>query len=226
MLLYHLANRGPVFTMQMQMNVEMSEVFIVDDDPSVCAALSIVLSGEGYQVTSFVEGEAFLDAARAHTPGCVLLDMQLPGCSGLEVLRRLNAEQYPAPVLVISGHGDIPTAIDAIKNGALDFIEKPFDAAQVAVRVREAIGAWRRAKSDGGGLITHDFPGRDRLTAREYEVLQRIADGASNKEAGRTLGISPRTVEVHRARIMEKLNAKNAADLMRVVLRGGRGRGH
>ena len=211
--------------MQMQMNVAPGEVFIVDDDPSVCAALSVVLTGEGYQVTSFVEGEAFLDAARAHTPGCVLLDMQLPGCSGLEVLRRLNAEHYPAPVLIISGHGDIPMAIDAIKNGALDFIEKPFDAMQVAVRVREAIGAWRRTHSDDG-LIARDFPGRDRLTAREYEVLQRIADGASNKEAGRALGISPRTVEVHRARIMEKLNAKNAADLMRVVLRGGRGRGH
>jgi two-component system, LuxR family, response regulator FixJ len=213
----------------MQTDAVGSEVFIVDDDPSVRAVLSIVLSGEGYQVTSFVEGEAFLDAARAHAPGCVLLDVQLPDCSGLEVLRQLNAEHYPAPILVISGHGDISTAIDAIKNGALDFIEKPFDAGKVAARVREAIGAWRRTRNrakNEDGLMVSDFPGRDRLTAREYEVLQRIADGASNKETGRTLGISPRTVEVHRARIMEKLNAKNAADLMRVVLRGGHGRGN
>ncbi len=200
----------------------MSEIFIVDDDPSVCAALSIVLSGEGHRVTSFVEGESFLTAARAHTPGCVLLDMQLPGCSGLDVLRQLNAEHYPAPILVISGHGDIPTAIDAIRNGALDFIEKPFEAAAVAARVREAIRAWQSAKADDG-LLARDFPGHERLTAREREVLERIAQGASNKEAGRQLGISPRTVEVHRARIMEKLGARNAAGLMRIVLRGGRG---
>ena len=209
----------------MQTDAAAREIFVVDDDPSVCAALSIVLKGEGYQVTSFGEGEAFLDAARARTPGCVLLDMQLPGCSGLDVLRRLNAQDYPAPVLVISGHGDIPTAIDAIRNGALDFIEKPFDAAQVAARVRDAIVAWRNSRSDDG-LIARDFPGHERLTAREHDVLERIAQGASNKEAGRQLGISPRTVEVHRARIMEKLNAKNAADLMRIVLRGGRSRGH
>jgi FixJ family two-component response regulator len=200
----------------------MSEIFIVDDDASVCAALSIVLSGEGYQVTSFVEGESFLTAARSRTPGCVLLDMQLPGCSGLDVLRQLNAQHYPAPILVISGHGDIPTAIDAIRNGALDFIEKPFDAAAVAVRVRDAIHAWQNTRMDDSALA-HDFPGRKRLTARERDVLERIAQGASNKEAGRQLGISPRTVEVHRARIMEKLGAKNTADLMRIVLRGGRG---
>jgi len=197
----------------------MSEIFIVDDDPSVCAALSLVLSGGGHHVTSFVEGESFLNAARAHTPSCVLLDMNLPGCSGLDVLKELNAQQYPAPILVISGHGDIPTAIDAIRNGALDFIEKPFDAGAVAARVRDAISGWQSARTEGS-VLARDFPGRDRLTAREGDVLERIAQGASNKEAGRLLGISPRTVEVHRARIMEKLGAKNAADLMRIVLRG------
>ena len=104
-----------------------NEVFIVDDDPSVSAALSVVLSGEGYQVASFVEGEAFLAAARSRTPGCVLLDVHLPGSSGLDILKQLDAQSYPAPVLVISGRGDIPTAVEAIRNGALDFIEKPFD---------------------------------------------------------------------------------------------------
>jgi two-component system, LuxR family, response regulator FixJ len=200
----------------------MSEVFIVDDDTTVSAALSLILSGEGYEVTSFAEGESFLSAARVRTPGCVLLDMSLPGCSGLDVLRELDATHYPAPILVISGHGDIPTAIDAIRNGALDFIEKPFDITTVATRVRDAIHAWQTKEADEEMLIG-DFPGRERLTAREREVLDRIAQGASNKEAGRLLGISPRTVEVHRARIMEKLAAKNAADLMRIVLRGKRG---
>jgi len=200
----------------------MSEIFIVDDDPSVGAALAVVLSGEGYQVTSFVEGEAFLNAARARTPECVLLDVHLPGCSGLDVLRRLDAQHYPAPILIISGRGDIPTAVDAIRNGALDFIEKPFDPAALVTRVRDAIDAWQNVNREDG-LLVHEFPGHERLTARERDVLERIARGASNKEAGRELGISPRTIEVHRARIMEKLAAKNAADLMRIVLRGGRG---
>jgi FixJ family two-component response regulator len=200
----------------------MSEVFIVDDDPSVRAALALVMTGEGFEVMSFPEGESFLAAARLRTPGCVLIDMHLPGCSGLDVLRRLDAERYPAPILVISGRGDIPMAVDAIRNGALDFIEKPFDAAAVVARVRGAIGAWRNANRENS-ILAPGFPGHERLTARERDVLERIARGASNKEASRELAISPRTDEVHRSRIMEKLNAKNAADLMRIVLNRTRG---
>jgi len=199
-----------------------NEIFIVDDDASVRAALSVVLSSEGYQVASFVEGETFLAAARSRTPGCVLLDVHLPGSSGLEVLKQLDAQSYPAPVLVISGRGDIPTAVEAIRNGALDFIEKPFDPTTVVARVRSAIDGWHNGNGKNS-ILARDFPGHDRLTAREGDVLERIAQGESNKEAGRELGISPRTIEVHRARIMEKLAAKNAADLMRIVLRGGRG---
>ena len=199
-----------------------NEIFIVDGDASVRAVLSVVLSSEGYQVASFVEGETFLAAARSRTPGCVLLDVHLPGSSGLEVLKQLDAQSYPAPVLVISGRGDIPTAVEAIRNGALDFIEKPFDPTTVVARVRSAIDGWHNGNGKNG-ILARDFPGHDRLTAREGDVLERIAQGESNKEAGRELGISPRTIEVHRARIMEKLAAKNAADLMRIVLRGGRG---
>jgi FixJ family two-component response regulator len=201
----------------MQIGVMMSEIFIVDDDPSVRAALSVMLGGEGFEVTSFAEGESFLTAARSRTPGCVLIDVHLPGYSGLDVLRKLDAQRYPAPILVISGRGDIPTAVDAIRSGALDFIEKPFDPAAVVRRVREAIRAWQNV-SEEPSILARDFPGRERLTARECDVLERIARAASNKEAGRELGISPRTIEVHRARIMEKLGAKNAADLMRIVL--------
>ncbi len=95
------------------------------------AALSVVLSGKGYQVASFIEGETLLAAARFRTPGCVLLDVHLPGCSGFDILKQLDAQSYPAPVLVISGRGDIPTAVEAIHNGALDFIEKPFDPTTV-----------------------------------------------------------------------------------------------
>jgi FixJ family two-component response regulator len=179
-----------------------------------------VFAGEGYAVASFGDGDAFLSAAHARTPGCVLLDIHMPGRSGIDLLKQLNAEHYPAPVFIISGQGDIAMAVDAIRHGALDFIEKPFDAVTVVARVREAVVAWER-RAENGSAVVREFPGCEQLTAREREVLERIAQGLSNKEAGRELGISPRTVEVHRARIMEKLGAKNAADLMRIVLRGG-----
>ena len=205
-------------------NPDSGEVFIVDDDPLVLNALTIVLSREGYQVTGFAEGASFLAAAKSRTPTCVILDVHMPGQSGLDILKELNAQQYPAPIFIISGIGDIPMAVDAIKNGALDFIEKPFDATTVVTRVREAVEAWsRRAKQVGAGdALPPVFAGQDLLTSRERDVLGQIAAGSSNKQAGRELGISPRTIEVHRARIMEKLGAKNAADLVRIVLSEGR----
>jgi two-component system, LuxR family, response regulator FixJ len=194
------------------------EIFVVDDDAGVRDALSIVFTLEGYKVTGFSDGAAFLAVAQARTPTCILLDVQLPGRSGLDVLRELNAQQYPAPIFIISGVGDIPMAVEAIRNGALDFIEKPFDGRTVVSRVRNAVAAWSQRASQTNDFAGLQFPGHEHLTAREHDVLQQVATGASNKEAGRTLGISPRTVEVHRARIMEKLGAKNAADLVRIVL--------
>ena len=198
------------------------EIFIVDDDAAVRDALSVVFTLEGYRVTSFGEGASFLGAAHSTTPACILLDVHMPGLSGLDVLKKLNAQHYPAPVFIISGQADIPMAVDAIRHGALDFIEKPFDANTVVTRVREAIEGWRRRQENGSEAYLQHFPGHELLTPREREVLGQIAGGASNKEAGRTLGISPRTIEVHRARIMEKLGAKNAADLVRIVLSDGR----
>jgi FixJ family two-component response regulator len=196
-----------------------NEVFVVDDDPAVRDALATVLTIEGFHVTGFGDGGAFLVAARSRTPACILLDVHMPGRSGLDILKELNAQHYAAPIFIISGQGDIPMAVDAIKNGALDFIEKPFDAETVVSRVREAIEASARRTQNGKADFLHiSFPGHDLLTPREREVLAQIASGASNKEAGRHLGISPRTIEVHRARIMEKLGAKNAADLVRIVL--------
>ncbi len=196
------------------------EIHIVDDDPAVLDALSIVFTLEGFQVTGFTDCHSFLAAARQHPPACIILDVQMPDRSGLDILKELNAENYPAPIFIISGQGDIPMAVDAIKSGALDFFEKPFDADLVVSRVREAINARARRASAGAlsDSMIPDFPGNDSLTPREREVLSQIAAGASNKEAGRHLGISPRTIEVHRARIMEKLGARNAADLVRIVL--------
>ena len=198
-----------------------SEIFVVDDDELIRDTLSALLTPEGCRVTCFAEGYLFLAAARLRVPACILLDVNMPGRSGLEMLRELDAQHYPAPILIVSGQRDVPMAVNAIKYGALDFIEKPFDAAAVIARVQVAVVGWaRRVKKNGDGM---QFPGAELLTPREREVLKQIIGGSSNKETGRSLGISPRTIEVHRARIMAKLGAKNAADLVRIVLSQGRG---
>jgi FixJ family two-component response regulator len=144
----------------------------------------------------------------------------MPGRSGLDILKELNADEYPAPILMMSGQGDIPMAVEALKNGALDFIEKPFDSETVLSRVQDAIDAWERRRNSVGTskIRASRFPGRELLTQREIDVLDQISVGASSKEAARQMGISFRTVEVHRSRIMEKLGAKNSVDLMRIVL--------
>lgn len=190
-------------------------IYIVDDDPSVRDALEVVFDLEGFDARGFSSGDDFLDAVGSVTPGCVLLDVHMPGRSGLDVLKALDMNTFPAPVFIISGQGDIPMAVSAIKLGAVDFIEKPFDADTVVQRVKDAMAALARHETQRD--VT-DFPGSEVLTPRERDVLKAITGGASNKEAGRALGISPRTIEVHRARIMEKLGARNAADLVRIVL--------
>jgi FixJ family two-component response regulator len=196
------------------------DIYVVDDDASVRDALSVVLTLEGFHVSGFAEGNSFLAAVRQHQPACIILDVHMPGRSGLDILKELQNQHCAVPLFIISGQGDIPMAVDAIKNGALDFIEKPFNAVTLVTRVREAIAAAARQKAEpasSSGLAAQ-FPGRDLLTPREYQVLELIARGASNKEAGRHLGISPRTIEVHRARVMEKLGARNTVDLVHIVL--------
>lgn len=200
------------------MKANAEAIYIVDDDPAVRDALSVLFNMEGYVVETFSDGDAFIRSASKSVPACIMLDVHMPGRSGIEILKALNAENYPAPIFIISGQGDIPMAVEAIRNGAFDFIEKPFSAETVLERVRESLSAMKQRQSAQNEL---SFSGADLLTRRELEVLKEITDGASNKEAGRSLGISPRTVEVHRARIMEKLGARNAADLVRIVLDRG-----
>jgi FixJ family two-component response regulator len=202
------------------------QIFIVDDDAAVRETLSVVFTSAGYDVVRFAEGAALLAAVKDRSPVCIILDVHIPGKSGLDILKQLNAQDYPAPVFIMSGRGDIAMAVDAIKNGALDFIEKPFRGSEVVTRVRAAIeaNAQRMASQGTAASPSMNFPGREPLTAREQDVLRGLVDGASNKEIARQLGISPRTIEVHRARIMEKLGAKNAADLIRMVMSEGRKR--
>ncbi len=198
------------------------EIFVVDDEPAIRTILSTVLSRHGYDAVCFADGASLLAAARARTPACIILDVHIPGESGLDVLKHLNAQDYPAPILIMSGQGDIPMAVDAIKHGALDFIEKPFRGNEVIARVTQAIQASKRLSSPehSSPNLSVRLSGYEPLTRREREVLSQVMTGASSKEAGRQLGISSRTVEVHRARIMEKLGAKNAADLIRIALTG------
>jgi FixJ family two-component response regulator len=200
------------------------EIFVVDDDPAVRETLSLVLSAGGYEVICFADGAALLAVARTRTPACVLLDVHIPGKSGLDILKELHGEDYPAPIFMISGQGDIAMAVSSIKGGALDFIEKPFRGSEIVARLNEAIDAYARRKSDNAAskIQALHFPGREPLTRREREVLEQFTAGASNKEAGRQLGISPRTIEDHRANIMKKLGARNAADLVRIVMTAAR----
>lgn len=201
----------------------IGEIFIVDDDRAVRDTLSLVFSSAGYEVVCFSEGAALLAAAKARSPTCIILDVHIPGKSGLDILKDLNAQDYPAPIFIMSGQGDIAMAVEAIKNGALDFIEKPFRGSAVIARVREAMEAHakRLTQPDATQSSSFHFPGREPLTRREQDVLACLVAGASNKDAARQLGISPRTIEVHRARIMEKLAAKNATDLIRIVMSEG-----
>ena len=201
------------------------EIFVVDDDPAVRDTLSMVLSAGGYQVICFADGAALLAVARTRTPSCILLDVHIPGKSGLDILKELHGEDYPAPIFMISGQGDISMAVNAIKSGALDFIEKPFRGSEIVARLDEAIEAYARRQAENNSasrIAALHFPGREPLTRREREVLEQFTAGASNKEAGRHLGISPRTIEDHRANIMKKLGARNAADLIRIVMTASR----
>jgi FixJ family two-component response regulator len=200
--------------------ISSDEIFIVDDDPLITDLLDMTFKFEGYRVTSFSNGEAFTAVARARAPGCIILDVFMPGRSGLDILKDINAHSYAAPIIVMSGKANVSLAVEAVKNGAFDFIEKPFVPDTMVTRVRESIKAWlrRRAPDNTIEIGTMEFPGCHRLTQRELEVLAEIVAAASNREAGRHLGISSRTVEVHRARIMTKLRAKNTADLVRIAL--------
>jgi FixJ family two-component response regulator len=200
--------------------ISRGEIFLVDDDPAVRETLSMVLSAGGYQAICFADGTALLAVARGRIPACILLDVHIPGKSGLDILKELHGEDYPAPIFMISGQGDIAMAVNAIKGGALDFIEKPFRGSEIVARLDEAIGAYarRQAEDSASRIASLQFPGCEPLTRRECEVLEQCTSGASSKEAGRHLGLSSRTIEDHRSNIMKKLGARNAADLVRIVM--------
>jgi len=197
---------------------------VLEDDRGVRDILSTILTEADYEVICFAEGNALLALARTRIPACILLDIFVPGKSGLELLEELHADRYLAPIVMISGHGDVAMTVSAFKLGALDFIEKPFRGPEIVARVSEAIDSYACRRCEGGGCIIGrlHFRGHEPLSKREQEVLGQFVSGTSTKETARALGLSPRTVEGHRSRIMRKLHAKNCADLMRIVMTAAR----
>src|SRR6516164_10539774 len=129
------------------------EIFVVDDDPAVRDTLSVILSTGGYEVICFADGAALLEVARGRTPAAILLDVHIPGKSGLDILKELHGEDYPAPIFMISGHGDISMAVSAIKNGAIDFIEKPFRGSEIVTRIKEAVEAYGRRQQESSSNV-------------------------------------------------------------------------
>lgn len=192
----------------------------MDDDPTMRRSLSTVLEQEGYEVICFADGPALLSSARILIPACIFLEVRLPGKSGLDILKKLRAEDYPAPIFVTSGQGDIPMAVDAIKNGASDFIEKPVSGNEIVGRLRAAIEMLSQVNSGNSSSkkSSPHFSGREPLTFRERDVLAQLAEGASNKEAAQRLGVSARTIEGHRAKIMKKFGVRSAAELILRIL--------
>lgn len=190
-------------------------VFIVDDDALVRDALTLLLDTAGYQVEAYASAEAFLEAYRPDRPGCLVLDVNMPGMSGPELQAEFARRQIRLPIIFLTAHGDVALAVRAIKNGAMDYLMKPIDGSQLLERVQNGIHEDARLRAAEISTAARR-EALARLTQREQEVLARIVAGDSNKEIARRLGISHRTVEVHRARIMEKLGARTVLDLAAV----------
>lgn len=194
-------------------------VFIVDDDASIRDSLSLLLSLRGYATALFANAEDFLAALQPDWRGCVVLDIRMPGMSGLEMQRCLLSRGPTLPVIVITAHGDVAAARQAFLAAAVDFIEKPFDGDQLLDAIENALAGFRSLvnASDGAASIK---PTPGQLSVREREVMTLMVRGLHNRRIAEELGISPRTVEVHKARVMEKLGAQNIVDLVRLVDKG------
>lgn len=192
-------------------------VHVVDDDVEVRQSLSFLLATAGLAVRLYESATAFLDAVKERPSGCIVTDVRMPGIDGIEFLRRLKARGFSLPVIVMTGHADVPMAVDAMKEGAADFIEKPFDDDLLIGMIRSALEAHERAaqRHSQAGEIQARL---DLLSERERQVLQGLVSGKANKVIAYDLGISPRTVEIYRANVMSKMHAASLSELVRMAL--------
>jgi two-component system response regulator FixJ len=194
---------------------EIPIVYIVDDDDPVRVSVTFLLECAGIKALGFPSAAALLKAAPKPMAGCIVSDIRMPGMDGLEMQRLLPEHGIHLPIIFITGHGDVPIAVDALKNGAADFLEKPFEDETLLTAIRKALVQDQASREQAGA--TAGIEARLKLlTPREREVFAELATGSPNKVIGHRLGMSPRTVEVHRARIMEKMAARNLPELVRM----------
>jgi two-component system response regulator FixJ len=192
-------------------------VMVVDDDAGVRNAMRSLLKSVGLNTTLFASAQEFLDAYQPSHRGCLVLDIRMPGMSGMELQQQLNLRGAVIPVIFMSGHADIPMAVEAMQHGAFDFLQKPFRDQDLLDRIQRAIARdaeLRKSLGEHARIKSH----LESLTPREREVLDLMTQGKQNKVVGQELGVSPRTIEIHRARVMEKMGANSVAELVRMML--------
>jgi len=193
-------------------------VYLVDDDASVCQSLARLMKAVGYRARAFSSSDEFLRHYRDEGPACLVLDMHLPGMTGLELQRTLTVAHRSLPIVFITGHGDVPTSVQAMKGGAVDFLPKPFLDADLLKAVGQALD--RSAQQHATGLKLERVRQRlEGLTQREQQVLAGVVEGKLNKQIAAELGTTEKTVKVHRGRVMEKMEASSVAALVRDVER-------
>jgi len=192
-------------------------VFVVDDDAAVRNSLRLLVKSVGLTATALASAQEFLASYDPLQPGCLVLDVRMPGMSGLELQQRLNLRGAVIPVIFITGHGDVPMAVEAMQHGAFDFLQKPFRDQDLMDRIQRALEKDRANRAELGKR-SHIREQHETLTPREREVLALVASGKANKVMAADLGVSQRTIEIHRARVMEKMGASSLAHLVRMVL--------
>lgn len=195
-------------------------VYIIDDEDAIRDSLALLMELAGYHCECHGSADSFLSAVRPEATGCVVADVCMPGTSGIEMLKAMPARDIALPVIVVTGHGDIPMAVAALKLGAVDFIEKPFDHGRLMASIRDALDLAHKQYGNRQWLAALRMR-FEQLTARERDVMRMVVAGHSNKAIGGELDISPRTVEIHRGRAMDKMGARSLSELVRMVVRLG-----
>ncbi len=196
------------------------KVYVIDDDEAMRDSLNFLLDSSGFEVSLFEDAQSFLDALPDLEFGCVISDVRMPGLDGIELLKRMKADSNPFPIVMMTGHGDVPLAVEAMKLGAVDFLEKPFEDDRLTAMIDQAI---RRAEPAAKNeAIAQDIAARvASLSPRERQVMEGLIAGLSNKLIAREYDISPRTIEVYRANVMTKMQANSLSELVRLAMRAG-----